>query len=80
MGFRVGVTEKEGAEALIHGSLLSHRAQEEAIRRVNVCYTAKADLAECRESSREKDVKVTPCFLNKTKQKKGQTGPRGNML
>lgn len=41
--------EEEGTEALIHGSLLSHRAQEEAIRRVYVCYTAKADLAECRE-------------------------------
>lgn len=49
VGSRGGVTEEEGTETLIHGSLLSHRAQEEAIRRVYVCYTAKADLAECRE-------------------------------
>lgn len=81
-GTEVGFgTKEEGEEALVHGALLCHRAQEVAIQQVNVCYTAKADLAECKEPSREKGVKVSPRFHNKTKQeRKGQTGPRGNML
>lgn len=75
------MTKEEGEEALVHGALLCHRTQEVAIQQVNVCYTAKADLAECKEPSREKGVKVSPRFHNKTKQeRKGQTGPRGNML
>lgn len=32
----------------MHGVLLSHRAQEVAMQRVNMCYKMKADLAECR--------------------------------
>lgn len=39
---------EEGAGALAHGVQLSHRAPEVAMQLVNVCYTAKADLAECR--------------------------------
>ncbi len=39
------------------------------MRRVNVCYTAKADLAECRVPSGEKGVEVTPRFHNKTNKK-----------
>lgn len=45
-GIKVGL--EEGAGALAHGVQLSHRAPEVAMQLVNVCYTAKADLAECR--------------------------------
>lgn len=61
--------EEEGAEALVHGVLISHRAPEIAIQRVNVCYTAKADLAQCRVPSAETSENVTPHFRNKKGQK-----------
>lgn len=63
-GLEEGDEEEQGAEALIRGLLLSHRAPEVAIQQVNVCYTAKADLAEYKVPSGEKGVKVTPRFNN----------------
>lgn len=46
---RRGGWEEGETEALIDGVLLTHRSPEVAIQKVNVCYTAKGFLAECRD-------------------------------